>query len=160
MHVSGNITHAAIPSPNKWLEPCVVAPSDSSPLSQSELAELDAAFTYVTNYDSDDPTEKIDPLTYRAPDGDTCLHIAAHRGNLRAVELLIKAGLDINYRGTWATRPCITRAHPRSWPFCSRLGPLLASKMNSVRRQLVGLARVVRIRAPANGSSDHGPHLR
>jgi ankyrin repeat protein len=82
-----------------------VEPSESSPLSPSELAELDAAFTYVTNYDSDDPTEKIDPLTYRAPDGDTCLHIAAHRGNLRAVELLIKAGLDINLQGDMGYTP-------------------------------------------------------
>jgi len=41
----------------------------------------------------------IDPLTYVAPDGDTCLHIAAHRGNLRAVQLLIKAGLSPDRQG-------------------------------------------------------------
>jgi ankyrin repeat protein len=82
-----------------------VVPSESSPLSPSELAELDAAFSYEANYDSNDPTEKIDPLTYRAPDGDSCLHIAARRGNLRAVELLIKAGLDINQQGDLGCTP-------------------------------------------------------
>gem|GEM_PF-4776807 len=43
--------------------------------------------------------DPIDPLTYIAPDGDTCLHIAAHRGNLRAVQLLVKAGLDPDRQG-------------------------------------------------------------
>ena len=82
-----------------------MVPFKSSPLSPSELEELDAAFSYEANYDSDDPTEKIDPLTYRAPDGDTCLHIAARRGNLRAVELLIKAGLDVNRQGDMGCTP-------------------------------------------------------
>jgi ankyrin repeat protein len=82
-----------------------VVPSKSSPLLPSELEELAAAFSYEANYDSDDPTEKIDPLTYRAPDGDTCLHIAARRGNLRAVELLIKAGLDIDLQGDMGCTP-------------------------------------------------------
>jgi ankyrin repeat protein len=82
-----------------------VASSGSPHLSPSELAELGAAFVNVANYESDDPTEKVDPLTYRAPDGDTCLHIAAHQGNLRAVELLIKAGLDINLQGDMGYTP-------------------------------------------------------
>jgi ankyrin repeat protein len=82
-----------------------VVPSKSSLLSPSELEELDAVFSYEANYDSDDPTEKISPLTYRAPDGDSCLHIAARRGNLRAVQLLIKAGLDINLRGDMGCTP-------------------------------------------------------
>jgi hypothetical protein len=40
------------------------------------------AFADLLNYEAQDPTSPIDPLTYRAPDGDTCLHIAAHRGDL------------------------------------------------------------------------------
>jgi ankyrin repeat protein len=68
-------------------------------LSQSELAELRAAFTDIQNYESEDPLTPIDPLTYCAPDGDTCLHIASHRGNLRAVELLLRAGLDVDKQG-------------------------------------------------------------
>jgi len=71
----------------------------SCPLSPSELSELRAAFADVMNYESDDPCSPIDPLTYCAPDKDTCLHIAAHRGSLRAVELLLKAGLDVNAQG-------------------------------------------------------------
>ena len=71
----------------------------SSPLSVSELAELQAAFPNILNYDSEDPKEAIDPLTYCAPDGDNCLHIASHQGNLRAVELLVKAGLNIDAQG-------------------------------------------------------------
>ena len=71
----------------------------TSALSSSELAELQSAFADVINYDSDNPFDPIDPLTYRAPDRDTCLHIAAHRGNRRAVELLLKAGFDVNDQG-------------------------------------------------------------
>ena len=71
----------------------------SSPLSPLELAELQFAFADLTNYESEDPCAPIDPLTYCAPDGDTCLHVAALRGNLRAVELLLKAGVDIDCQG-------------------------------------------------------------
>jgi ankyrin repeat protein len=82
-----------------------VVSSESLPLSLAELSELDAAFVNVPNYDSDDPTEKVDPLTYRAPDGDSCLHIAARQGNLRAVELLIKGGVDVNLQGDMGYTP-------------------------------------------------------
>jgi ankyrin repeat protein len=68
-------------------------------LSPAELDELRAAFRDLINYKSEDPFEPIDPLTYAAPDGDTCLHVASHRGNLRAVELLLEAGLDIDRQG-------------------------------------------------------------
>ena len=68
-------------------------------LSTSEMDELIAEFKDLINYESEDPCESIDPLTYVSPDGDTCLHIAALRGNLRAVELLIKAGVDVNQQG-------------------------------------------------------------
>ena len=74
-------------------------------LSPSEMAELQIEFAHVVNYESDDPCAPIDALTYVAPDGDTCLHIAAQRGNLRAVELLIKAGLHINQQGDMGCTP-------------------------------------------------------
>jgi ankyrin repeat protein len=74
-------------------------------LSPSEVAELQAAFRDLLNYESEDPFAPINPLTYRAPDGDTCLHVAAHRGNLRAVELLLKAGLNINEQGDMGYTP-------------------------------------------------------
>jgi len=68
-------------------------------LSSSELAELRTAFSDLLNYEADDPTAPIDPLTYCSPADDNCLHIAAQRGNRRAVELLLKAGLDVNAQG-------------------------------------------------------------
>jgi ankyrin repeat protein len=82
------------------------------PLSTSELAELQAAFADRINYESEDPFEPIDPLTYCAPDGDNCLHVAAHRGDLRSVELLIKAGLDVNKQGDMGYTPLHYAATP------------------------------------------------
>jgi ankyrin repeat protein len=74
-------------------------------LTPTELDELRAAFADVLNYDSEDPTAPIDPLTYRAPDGDTCLHIAAIRGDYRSAQLLLKAGLHPNARGDMSQTP-------------------------------------------------------
>jgi len=82
------------------------------PLSSTELFELRVTFADVVNYESDDPCSPIDPITYCAPDKDTCLHIAAHRGNLRAVELLVKAGLDVNVQGDMGYTPLHYAATP------------------------------------------------
>lgn len=68
-------------------------------LSESEMDELKRAFEDLLNYESDDPTDKIDPITYREPGGDNCLHIAAHRGDYKSIELLLKAGVDVNDKG-------------------------------------------------------------
>ena len=74
-------------------------------LTDVELSDLAAAFRDLLNYASDDPTAPIDPLTYSAPDGDTCLHIAARRGDAQSVRLLLKAGLDVNALGDMGTTP-------------------------------------------------------
>lgn len=74
-------------------------------LTEEELDELATAFSDVVNYESNDPCAPIDPLSYRAPDEDTCLHIAAWRGDVRSLELLLKAGLDINDRGDMGMTP-------------------------------------------------------
>jgi ankyrin repeat protein len=74
-------------------------------LSPSEFAELQIGFADLINYESEDPCEPINPLTYCAPDGDNCLHVAAHRGDLRMVELLVKAGSDINKQGDMGYTP-------------------------------------------------------
>lgn len=74
-------------------------------LTEAERAELALVFRDVINYESDDPFTPIESLTYRAPDGDTCLHIAAHRGNLRAVQLLVRAGLNVNDLGDMGYTP-------------------------------------------------------
>lgn len=76
-------------------------------LTASEREELDAFFRayYLINYAEDDPCAPIDPSTYVAPDGDTGLHIASQRGDLRAVELLVHAGLDLNRQGDMGYTP-------------------------------------------------------
>lgn len=57
------------------------------------------------NYESNDPLAPIDPLTYRAPDDASCLHIAARRDDIHSIELLLKAGFDINDRGDMSMTP-------------------------------------------------------
>ncbi|WP_371286327.1 ankyrin repeat domain-containing protein [Variovorax sp. 770b2] len=47
----------------------------------------------------------INPLAYRSPDNDTCLHMAAHRGDARAVQLLLKAGANVNAIGDMGYTP-------------------------------------------------------
>ena len=68
-------------------------------LSESEIRELQKKYYYLTNYQSEDIDEPIEPLTYVDPTGDNLLHIAARLGDLRSVELLLKAGLDVNQLG-------------------------------------------------------------
>ena len=74
-------------------------------LTNTELKELTLIFSDLINYDSDDPTAPINPLTYRDSGGDSCIHIAAHQGNRRAVELLLKAGIDVNLLGDMGCTP-------------------------------------------------------
>src|SRR5258705_3051744 len=68
-------------------------------LTQAEVRELQEKYRYLTNYESDDPASPIDPSSYVDSNGDTLLHIAANSGDLRTVELLLKAGADVNQTG-------------------------------------------------------------
>lgn len=86
-------------------------------LDQSELDELRRYFQDVINYESDDPTEQIHPLNYAAPDGDTCMHKAAQRGQLRPLELLTKGGADINAIGDMGNTPL-----HYAWVFSKKTG--------------------------------------
>lgn len=74
-------------------------------IEDTDLKELRERFSDLLNYETDDPLEQIDPLTYLSPEGESCLHIAALRGDYRAVELLVKAGLDINQPGDMGNTP-------------------------------------------------------
>ena len=85
----------------------------ASPLEPSELLELAEIFRHVINYEGGSPIAPIDPLIYRAPDGDTCLHIAALRGDVRAVHLLLKAGVDVNAIGDMGSTPLHYAASPQ-----------------------------------------------
>ena len=74
---------------------------------------LEESFSDLLNYDAQDIFKSIDPITYLNPEGDSCLHIAAGRGNLRAVRLLLEAGLDVNLRGDLGNTP-LHYAHKHS----------------------------------------------
>lgn len=94
-------------------------------LSPAEYAELQSIFADLLNYEADDPTTPIEPLTYVAPDGDTCLHVASHRGDLRAVQLLVKAGLDINRPGDMGATPMHYASNPEVASFLIASGASL-----------------------------------
>ena len=65
-------------------------------LTDDEMEELNHIFFDLSDDENDGP---IDPFSWRESAGDTCLHIAVMRENLRAVELLIKGGIDVNAKG-------------------------------------------------------------
>ena len=91
-------------------------------LSPAEIAELKLAFADLLNYESEDPCTPIDPLTYCAPDNDNCLHIAAHRGDLRNVQLLVRAGLDVNRPGDMGYTPLHYASTPEVFYFLVESG--------------------------------------
>lgn len=74
-------------------------------ITEVELKELQQHFRHEVNYAKDNPLESIDPLAYHNPEGDSCLHIAATRGDYRATELLLKAGLNIDEQGDMGQTP-------------------------------------------------------
>ena len=68
-------------------------------LTPDEVAEVRERYRYLVNYTGHDPNAPIDPLTYSDSNGDHLLHIASQRGDLRTVELLVRAGVDVNKPG-------------------------------------------------------------
>jgi len=76
-----------------------------SGLTEEQVAELRSRYSLLINYEGDDPTTPIDPLTYRAADGDHLIHIAAFTGDLRTVVWLLDAGEDVNAVGDMGETP-------------------------------------------------------
>jgi len=74
-------------------------------LTEEQVAELRSSYSHLINYEGDDPTAPIDPLTYRAADGDHLIHIAAFTGDLRTVEWLLDAGEDASALGDMGETP-------------------------------------------------------
>lgn len=70
-----------------------------------KLDYLRQQFNDLLNYESDDPTDPIDPITYQTPEGDSCLHIAAMRGDAKSIQYLIQMGLDVNSLGDLGNTP-------------------------------------------------------
>jgi ankyrin repeat protein len=94
-------------------------------LTDEQIASLQRAYSDLINYESADPTAPIDPATYRAPDGDRLIHIAALRGDADTVELLLAAGEDINAAGDMGDTPAHYAAmgeHPQLFDFLLRRG--------------------------------------
>lgn len=72
---------------------------------KKKIEYLRDCFSDLLNYDADDPLSPIDPLSYRTPEGDTCLHLAAIRGDDVAARYLIELGLDVNSCGDMHNTP-------------------------------------------------------
>jgi len=74
-------------------------------MNQSEKEYLAKSFSDLINYESENALAPIDPIAYRTPEGDSCLHLAAIRGDLTAVQILLSAGLDVNMKGDLGNTP-------------------------------------------------------
>jgi ankyrin repeat protein len=68
-------------------------------LSAAEIEELQKTYSHLVNYESEDPEAPIEPFTYVDSNGDSLFHIAAQQGDLRTIELLLRAGVDVNQLG-------------------------------------------------------------
>ncbi|CCF97646.1 MULTISPECIES: hypothetical protein [Ralstonia solanacearum species complex] len=56
-------------------------------LTKEATRELQEKYSYLTNYEVEDPDASIDPLTYVDSNGDALLHIAVQQGDTRTVEV-------------------------------------------------------------------------
>lgn len=66
--------------------------------------------------DSFEPNPGLD-VTARTPDGDTALHCMAHRGDVRAIELLVGAGAAVDEVGDMGHTPlhyAVKCGHPEA----------------------------------------------
>ncbi|HJQ55418.1 MAG TPA: ankyrin repeat domain-containing protein [Vineibacter sp.] len=68
-------------------------------LDDAEVKYLQEKFRDLLNWQSADMFEPIDPLTWVEPSGDNLLHVAAMRADSSSVELLLKAGMEVNKPG-------------------------------------------------------------
>ena len=74
-------------------------------LTQEQVLALQSAYRDLLDYDSEDPSAPITPMSYQTPDGDRLIHIAALRGDLETVETLLRAGENINAMGDMGNTP-------------------------------------------------------
>lgn len=74
-------------------------------MDESARKYLKTVLSDLLNYDAEDPLQPVAPLSYLTPEGDSCLHVAAGRGDLQAVRVLVDAGLNANLRGDLGNTP-------------------------------------------------------
>jgi ankyrin repeat protein len=74
-------------------------------LTEEQIKELRTRYADLLSYGSRDIFEAIEPLTYKTPEGDSLLHIAAMRGDVDTVAMLLNAGIDPNLPGDMGNTP-------------------------------------------------------
>ena len=68
-------------------------------LNAAEIESILVRYPSLQNDRSENIDEPIDPMTFLDPTGDGLVHIAARAGDLATVELLVRAGIDIDAAG-------------------------------------------------------------
>ncbi len=79
-------------------------------LTPKQKSWLQEAYNGLSNFEDGvyvegDPLARINPTTWKSPEGDRLIHIAALRGDLTAVELIVNAGEDLNAIGDMGQTP-------------------------------------------------------
>jgi Ankyrin repeats (3 copies) len=79
-------------------------------LTPKQIAWLQEAYAGLGNFEDGllvdgDPLAPLNPVTWKSPEGDRLIHVAARRGDLAAVELLINAGENVNSIGDMGQTP-------------------------------------------------------
>lgn len=69
------------------------------PLTYAEIELIRERYPHLRNYESEELDAPIDPMTFLDPTGDSLLHIAAREGDLSTVQMLVRAGIDVNRAG-------------------------------------------------------------
>lgn len=74
-------------------------------LSAKDVEILQGRYSSLTNYQSEDPMEPIDPASYVDSNGDSLLHIAVQGDDLDSVLIMIRARFDVNSLGDMDNTP-------------------------------------------------------
>lgn len=73
--------------------------------SMKNVQRLQEIFRDLSGLDEDGVRVPMDPCTFRDPEGDSLLHIAAVRGDLESITLLLELGVDRDLRGDMGCTP-------------------------------------------------------
>jgi ankyrin repeat protein len=74
-------------------------------ISYEDLSEIRKKYSDLINYSAEKIDDPIDIFSYRDSSGDAILHIAAQRGDIDTIKILLAAGLDINMQGDMGYTP-------------------------------------------------------
>jgi len=68
-------------------------------LAEAQIRIIQDNYFYLVNYQAEGTDEPIDPLTYVDSNGDHLLHIATQRVDAETVDLLLRAGVNVDLQG-------------------------------------------------------------